>query len=399
MNAIALYKEEYRFTPEQTALIKTTICKDATDDELKLFLYQAQRTGLDPLARQIYAVKRWDWKRKQEVMAIQTSIDGFRLIAERTGKYAGQVGPFWCGGDGVWRDAWVLDEAPTVARVGVLRSDFKEPCFGVARFGSYVQLGKDGFPTKMWKTMPDVMLAKCAEALALRKAFPQELSGLYSTDEMGQADNTLVPHANSNQAPVSEISPIAPVTIEKPPEHDPVTGEVGPRALPLPAGDTLWRQVIAWGASYIAALNGAQTLVELDQWMAANYATLYQIKETAPKVYDRIVPNIENARKKLILKETAAKPPKMDQAAYDDGIPPFLDRTSKQAPTPEDSEAYLVHIADTLADCSTSAQAIAVWDKFLPTLADMFPRDADIAGDVFERTLEALRKQELEAVS
>jgi hypothetical protein len=241
----------------------------------------------------------------------------------------------------------------------------------------------------VWKTQPDQQLMYHGSRVWARRHVPELMLGVWSPEEFPAEA------ANSNQpAPVSEVSPIAPVTIEKPPEHDPVTGEVGPRALPLPAGDTLWRQVIAWGASYIAALNGAQTLAELDQWMAANYATLYQVKETAPKVYDRIIPNIENARKKLILKETAAKPPKMDQAAYDDGIPPFLDRT-KQAPTPEDSEAYLVHISDMLADCSTSAQAIAVWENILPTLADMFPRDASIAGDVFERTLEALRKQEL----
>jgi len=166
------------WTPEQTQLISTTIAPGCSNDELRLFAYACQRTGLDPFSKQIYAIKRGN------KMTIQAGIDGLRAIAERTGQLDGSD-TYWCGDDGVWADVWLNSKPPAAAKTVLHRKGAAHPFVGVARFADY-NAGQG-----LWSKMPAAMIAKCAEALALRKAFPADMSGVYSTDEMDQAVETV----------------------------------------------------------------------------------------------------------------------------------------------------------------------------------------------------------------
>lgn len=168
---------------ELVKLIKETYAKGATDEEVKFFAQVCMIQNLDPIKRQIYFTKIWDSQQSKNVFTPIVSIDGMRSKAEETGMYAGQTIPLFCGRDGVWKEIWAESEPPFAAKVGVYRKDFKEPIWAIAQFDAYAKRTKDGGLNTFWRTMGYHMLAKCAEALALRKALPQKLSGLYTEDE------------------------------------------------------------------------------------------------------------------------------------------------------------------------------------------------------------------------
>jgi phage recombination protein Bet len=195
------------YNAEQMAVIRRTVAKDCSEHEFELFMEVCKRSRLDPFRKQIYAISRGG------KMTIQTSIDGFRVIAQRSGKYEGQTEPEWCGPDGNWQTVWIAKGPPAAARVGVYRTGFREPLYAVARYESYVQ-------ENLWKKMPEVMLSKCAEALALRKAFPEDLSGLYTHEEMAQADGPsvtsdgeIVDHPNAKRTTIPETQGVSPAAL------------------------------------------------------------------------------------------------------------------------------------------------------------------------------------------
>ncbi len=192
MTALALREDQDYWDEKQLAVLRQTgIGEQVSSAELAAFLHLCQRTGLDPFARQIYLIGRWDTKAGREVFRPQTGIDGYRIVAqrtvERTRQSFGYEDSLWCGEDGKWTDVWLSADPPAAAKVTVLRDGKRFPA--IARWSEYVPLGTNGNPTGLWVKRHAAQLEKCAESLALRKAFPNDMAGVYTSEEMEQADN------------------------------------------------------------------------------------------------------------------------------------------------------------------------------------------------------------------
>jgi len=191
--ALARIAQATGYELNQIELVKDTIARGASDDELMLFLHLARRSGLDPFSRQIYLIERrqqvdGQWKTARQP---QTGIDGLRLIADRTDRYAPGREPSY-----TYDAAGALLTATAYVKKYV--RDVWHEVAATAHYDEYVQRKRDGQPNQMWAEKPHIMLAKCAEALALRRAFPAEMSGLYTADEIrsGVDELTAAPSAN-----------------------------------------------------------------------------------------------------------------------------------------------------------------------------------------------------------
>lgn len=172
MDLVKLEGSQLKITDHGLSLLNRTICKDLSREELMLFAQVCQSKGLDPFSSQIYAIKR------SGRITFQTGIDGLRSLAERTGEYDGQEDPVWYDASGSQHYVWTREEAPVACRVGVFRKGCSRPIRAIATFAEF-----RSSTSQLWRSMPAHLLSKCAEALALRKAFPQAVGGLYEKDE------------------------------------------------------------------------------------------------------------------------------------------------------------------------------------------------------------------------
>lgn len=202
------------FTPEDVDLIRKSIMPGASDIEFQTNMRVASLLRLNPLLGQIYFVKRTSRNPStgayEERWAYQTSVHGFRLIAQRTGEWEGES-------EAVWeRDP--KTGTPLSCTIEVYRRGFKRPFIGRVKYSEFVQTTRDGKVTKMWAEKPEVMLEKCAAVAAYRKGFPRELGSLEEPAEMGRAG--ALPEVAQVGASVGFGGPA------KASAHDEVTGEV-----------------------------------------------------------------------------------------------------------------------------------------------------------------------------
>lgn len=230
------------FSAEQRELIRDTYANGATDSEFAVLMEIAKARRLNPFLRQIHFVKRFNKRLNRHVWAAQTSIDGLRAIAQRTGLYDGQDEP-----------EYEYDERGKIksCKVRVYRKDWSRPAVGVAQFSEYEQTDAGG--EIFWKGKPHVMIAKCAEALGFRKAFPEDMGGLYVPEEMGSDAGT-----RGDQIPqLPRISPHGEVIDGE--SYEPVE-RADEIIRGIEAADTMDALKALWKASGMATPAGYETL-------------------------------------------------------------------------------------------------------------------------------------------
>lgn len=299
-------------TKQKAALVAIGI--DTRNDpgvepQIRPFMHMCQIRGLDPFAREAYLIGRGKGDNRKYTM--QVAIDGYRKIANGTGRFLRVKDVLWTGkdddqsswramddGDGgvvmrrVWFDQWPESRGwPGAAKVVIEHLDAAggiTTTSAVADWSMYapmtqawhwgerkgqkvMETNDDGTPkmvlSDMWSKGPAHMLAKCAEALAYRKAFPASMSGMYVHEEMhrhdqiererterSRRDRLVAAHvqATSGQdtAPPVHVSDVAAEVVQDLAEGEPVDAEPV-IAADSPEGKVALTEEIAWQAEVL----------------------------------------------------------------------------------------------------------------------------------------------------
>ena len=199
-------------------ILKATVAVGTTDAEFAMFVGFCQSTGLNPFKREIWCIKSEGYTNRagkwiEGKVQIMTGIAGFRLIANTTPAYDGiEIGLVGKGGE--YLPATYPGKDFIGAWAKCYRKDRRMPTEGIAMIAEYAKdFGN-------WRTMPRVMIMKCAESNALRQSFPQQLNGLYTPEEMPQEYSepaTVKVPAKTLAAPVVAVKTVPPADLPPPP--------------------------------------------------------------------------------------------------------------------------------------------------------------------------------------
>jgi len=235
-------------------LIKQTIAAGATDEELKLFLFDCRRRGTHPLDRQIHFARIGG--RYQAIVGI----DYLRSRAAMTGEYAGSTDPL------IRRDE---DDHPVSATMSVFRLVQGQKCefSATAIFAEYCPNRGGG----TWATLPTVMLSKVVESLCLRKGFPAETHGLYTRAELDQADDDM-PSSGARSTP--NPVPASVTQIEVVGESTPYDDAPHPADIPEPTSPSFVNEPVPAGCVRLTAIKERQTRQKPPQpfWIVTDHA-------------------------------------------------------------------------------------------------------------------------------
>jgi len=279
--ALAIRPGQEMFDSKQRAALSVLGIRDATNADLAVFMHYCQKTLLDPFSKQIYMIPRREkqgdqWVTKQ---TIQTGIDGFRVIRDRVcarlGVEVEYEDTIWYDADGREHTVWLSETPPTACRVVVLKNGKRFPA--VLRTAAYMATDKNGNALAQWRTQPDHQIEKCCEAFALRRAFPNDLGGLYVDEEMSAAP---APAVQYQRVTAEEITGNG-ASVPEPPQERRAPTQAGKAALDK-LDDILGQldlgppedvdAVIRWlgGPGYSATLGEVSTITgQLKDWLKA----------------------------------------------------------------------------------------------------------------------------------
>lgn len=234
---LTIKQDQEDWTQRQIAALKQLgVSNNVTKADLDIFLAQSKRTGLDPFSKQIYMIGRrqkiGNTDQYEIKQTIQVGIDGLRAIAHRVAQQCHEVfsmsDTLWADNNGAWHDVWLAPTPPAAAKVSVKRGG--GVFSAVALFKEYAPIYK-GKLSGMWGSKPALMIAKCAEALALRKAFPTDMSGIYTDDEMDNVKDysePVEPTQNKTVGPKQKVEIVEAEVVNKP-QSNPATPRLATR--------------------------------------------------------------------------------------------------------------------------------------------------------------------------